>query len=385
MYQIKLLNKISASGLSVLPIDNYNCSEDVENPDGVIVRSASMHEMELPPALQVVARAGAGVNNIPIEKCSQLGIAVFNTPGANANAVKELTIMGLLMSARKIFPAMMWVQDLKGRGEAVPDLVEKGKSEFAGPEIKGKKLGLIGLGKIGGIVANAAWDLGMEVCGYTPFLTVEDALKINPGVHRADTIGEIYSQCDFISLHVPSNKETKEMINASTMASMKKGVRILNFSRGDLVNNADMIAALDKKHVRCYLTDFPDDGLLGHPGVIALPHLGSSTPESEETCAVMAAASVKDYLETGNVRNSINLPEIRVPRSGRPRIAVIHKNVPKMITQITGLGQVNINNLSTDSKGAIGYLIMDLDAPATEEQLQKIRALDGVFRVRYFK
>ena len=385
MYQIKLLNKISPLGLSVLSGAQYNCGEDVEDPHAIIVRSASLHEMELGKNLQAIARAGAGINNIPVEKCSELGIAVFNTPGANANAVKELTIMGLLMSARKISPAMQWVQGLKGKGVEVPALVEKGKGNFAGPEIKGKTLGVIGLGTIGVMVAGSAVEMGMEVYGYDPFLSVSAAFRINPRVSRAMSLKEIYTRCDFISLHLPSTGDTRDMINSESLAEMKQGVRILNFARGDLVVSDDIIAALDEDQVCCYLTDFPDQTLLAHPGVIALPHLGASTPESEENCAIMAAEEIRDYLETGNVRNSINLPEIQVPRSGRARLGVIHHNTPAMIARISSLVPSNINNLTNNSKDAIGYLVMDLDEPLTCEQVEKINTLSGVIRARYFK
>ncbi|HHY53161.1 MAG TPA: 3-phosphoglycerate dehydrogenase, partial [Clostridiales bacterium] len=255
MYKIKLLNKISPAGLAVFSSSNYQVGEDIENPDGIIVRSASMHEMELPPNLLAIARAGVGVNNIPVDRCTELGIAVFNTPGANANAVKELTIMGLLMSARKIFPAMEWVQSLRGRGDEVPKLVEAGKSKFTGPEIKGKKLGVIGLGTIGVLVANAAVELGMEVYGYDPFLSVDTAFKIHRSVHHANTLKEIYDVCDFITLHVPATRETKGMINSQSLNAMKSGVRILNFARGELVDDDDMLAALEDRQVRCYVTD----------------------------------------------------------------------------------------------------------------------------------
>ena len=387
MHQIKLLNKISAKGLNILPEVNYRYGEDVKNPDGILVRSASMHEMELGENLQAIARAGAGTNNIPIDKCNDLGIAVFNTPGANANAVKEIAIMGLFMSARRIFASMEWVQSLKGKGAEVPALVEKGKSNFVGPEVKGKRLGVIGLGMIGVMVSNTAVELGMEVVGYDPFLSVDTALKISRDVTRVTSLREIYSQCDFITLHLPSIAETRGMINAETLAACKPGVRILNFSRGDLVNNADIIAALDEGQVYCYVTDFPEDALLGHPGVLAIPHLGASTPESEENCAVMAAQQIKDYIENGNVQNAINLPNMQVPRSGRGRIAVIHKNEASMISQISGLvaSKANINNLSTDSRQALGYIIMDLDADVDSKLIDQINALDGVIRVRYFQ
>lgn len=385
MHEIKLLNKISPTGLAVLPAQSYRCGEDVENPDGIMVRSASMHDMEFSPHLRAIARAGAGVNNIPVERCSQQGIAVFNTPGANANAVKELTVMALLMSARKVFPAMEWVQSLHGRGSEVPALVEKEKSRFSGPEIKGKKLGVIGMGLIGVEVINAAVDLGMEVYGYDPFLSVDTAMKIHVGARHANTLKEIYEVCDFISLHLPVTSETKGMINSQSIAMMKPGVRILNFARGELVDSEEMIAALNERQVRCYITDFPNDEILGHPGVIALPHLGASTPESEDNCAEMAARQLKDFLETGNVRNSVNLPDLQVPRSGRGRITVIHRNIPTMLSQMTALVNANIKHLTNQSKNGLAYTVMDLDERVTTDMTQRILDLEGVIAVRAFK
>ena len=385
MYNIKLLNKISAQGLSILPNLNYHCGEGVENPDGIIVRSAAMHDMEFGPNLLAIARAGAGTNNIPTPKCSELGICVFNTPGANANAVKELTIMALVMSARQAFPAMQWAQSLKGKGAEVPALVEKGKSNFVGPELKGKALGVIGLGTIGVLVSNLAVDMGMEVHGYDPYMSVDAALKLSKMVKRDGTLKDIYTQCDYITLHLPSIADTRGMINAETLAMTKKGVRILNFSRGDLVESSDMLAALEEGQVGCYVTDFPDDSLLCHPGVLALPHLGASTPESEENCAIMAAHEIRDYLEHGNITNSINLPGVSVPRSERPRICIIHKNVAGVLKQITGLVGANINNATNDSRGDLGYIIMDLDAPADADLIEEISAMPEVIRVRYLK
>jgi len=379
VYKIKLLNKISSLGLAVLPKENYTCAEDIADPQGIIVRSASMHEMEFGDELLAIARAGAGVNNIPAEKCTEQGICVFNTPGANANAVKELAVLGLLMSARKVFAAMQWAQGLKGEGDKVPALVEKGKSNFTGPELSGKKLGLIGLGKIGMMLANAAVALEMEVYGYDPYLTPEAASKLECGVHRVDTMGEIYSQCDFISLHLPSTRETKGMINAQLIATMKPGMRILNFARGDLVNSADIIAALDAGQLTSYLTDFPDETLLGHEGVLAIPHLGASTPESEENCAVMAADQMREYLENGNVVNSINLPGLVVPPSSKPRVAVIYKGAPGAADQIAKLVPGSLNKAE---RGEIAYAIVELDASPAADLVEKIKAIPGVLRVR---
>ena len=379
MYKIKLLNKISPLGLNVLPSAKYTCAEDIDAPDGIIVRSASMHEMEFGGELLGIARAGAGVNNIPIEKCTEQGIAVFNTPGANANAVKELAVLGLLMSARKVFASMEWAQGLKGEGDKVPALVEKGKGNFAGPELSGKKLGLIGLGKIGAMLANIAVALEMEVYGYDPYLTPEAKSKIDSKVNLIGSVGEIYSQCDFISLHLPSTKETKGMINAQLISSMKPGMRIINFARGDLVNSADVIAALDAGQLACYLTDFPDETLLGHAGVLAIPHLGASTPESEENCAVMAADQIREYLEHGNVINAINLPGLVVPPSGKPRVAVICKGNPGAADQIAKLAPGSLNKAE---KSDTSYIIVELDSAPAADLSDKIKSVPGVMRVR---
>ena len=380
MYKIKLLNKISPLGLSVLPSAKYICTEDMDAPDGIIVRSAAMHDMEFGPELLGIARAGAGVNNIPIEKCTEQGIAVFNTPGANANAVKELAVLGLLMSARKVFDGMKWAQELKGEGDNVPALVEKGKANFTGPELTGKKLGLIGMGKIGAMLANIAIALGMEVYGYDPYLSPELAAKLlEGGVNRVDSLGEIYSQCDYISLHSPSTKETKGMINAQAISGMKPGMRIINFARGDLVNSGDVIAALDAGQLASYLTDFPDETLLGHSGVLAIPHLGASTPESEENCAVMAADQIREYLEHGNVINAINLPGLVVPPSGKSRVTVIYKGAADTADKIAGLVSGSVNKAE---RGEIGYVLVELDGAPSADIADKIKAVPGVMRVR---
>jgi len=387
MFQIKLLNKISPSGLAILDKKEFNCGEDMENPDGIVVRSASMHELELPAAVRGIARAGAGTNNIPIDRCSEQGVVVFNTPGANANAVKELTIAGLLMSARKISPSMKWVQELKGQGDAVPGLVEKGKSKFIGPELAGKKLGVIGLGAIGVMVCNTARHFNMEVYGYDPYLSVETALKLSRSIHHATTLQDIYQNCDFITLHLPLTGETKGMINSASINQMKHGVRILNFSRGELVENEDIIAAVEEKQVYCYITDFPNDALLGHYGIIALPHLGASTPESEINCAEMAAYQLRDFLKTGNILNSVNLPNTLVPYDPiRQRITVFHRNIPNMISRIAAsAGDNNIHHLTDNSKDAYAYTMMDLDGGMIPEIVDKLKKIDGVIRVTHIK
>lgn len=385
MRKIKLMNKISPSGLEILEDAGYKCAEDIENPDGILVRSASLHDMEIPASVRGIARAGAGTNNIPVDKCSQQGIVVFNTPGGNANAVKELTIMGLLLSARKSFPAMQWVQGLKGQGSDVPKIVEKEKSKFTGPELNGKRLGVIGLGAIGVMVANTASHFGMEILGYDPYLSLDAAWSLSRSVKHAKSLKEIYANCDFISLHVPLTSETRGMINSQSIALMKPGVRILNFSRGELAETIDLLAALDEKKVYCYVTDFPSDEVLGHPGVIALPHLGASTPESEDNCAEMAAAQLKEFLDNGNIRNSVNMPEIFVERTAKPRITLMHLNKPAMISQITGAVGKNINNLINNSKGDYAYLLIDLDEEVSPDILEKLQKIEGVIRVRAIK
>ena len=384
MFKIKTYNKISKSGLEVFD-DKYTIGDEVENADGAIVRSAALHDVEFPASLKAIARAGAGVNNIPIDRCSEQGIVVFNTPGANANAVKELVLAGLFIGSRRVIPAIEWAKTLKGQGEEVGKLVEKGKGAFAGPELKGKKLGVIGLGAIGVLVANAANHLGMKVLGYDPYLSVNSAWNLtHKAVHIYD-IKEIYEQCDYITVHVPLTDSTKNLINADVIAKMKDGVRILNFSRAALVNSADIKAALESGKVASYVTDFPTDELLCVDGVIAIPHLGASTPESEDNCAAMAAAELIDYIENGNIVNSVNLPEISMPRSGKHRVCVIHKNIPNMITAITGIvagDGINIENMLNKSRGDYAYTMLDVADVNEDEIVTKIEAVDGVIKVR---
>ena len=384
MYKILTLNKISETGLKNFP-DNYAYSGEEANPDAILVRSASMHDMELPEGTLAIARAGAGVNNIPIEKCSEQGIVVFNTPGANANAVKELVLCAMLLSSRKIPAAMDWVKTLKGNGAEVPKMVEKGKSAFAGPEIEGKTLGVVGLGAIGVLVANAALSLGMEVYGYDPFLSVDAAWSLSRGVHHAASLDEIYANSDYITLHVPLTPDTKELVCAKTIAAMKDNVRILNFARGDLVNTADILAAINDGKVAAYATDFGNDELLGAPGVLVLPHLGASTPESEDNCAVMAVDEIRDYLENGNITHSVNMPAVSVPRSGRARITIIHKNVPNVISKITSTvasENINIDNMVNKSRGEYAYTMLDTDTDVSADAIAAIEALDETVRVR---
>ncbi len=384
MYKIKTYNKISKIGLSVFD-DKYTIGDEVENADGAIVRSAALHDVEFPKDLKAIARAGAGTNNIPIERCSEQGIVVFNTPGANANAVKELVLAGLLISSRRVISAIEWAKTLKGDGDAVGKEVEKGKSAFAGPEIKGKTLGVIGLGAIGVLVANAANSLGMTVYGYDPYLSVKSAWNLTHNAIHIDDIKELYQKCDYITVHVPLTDSTKNTINAESIAMMKDGVRILNFARGGLVNDNDIKAALESGKVAAYVTDFPDDDLLCVDGVIAIPHLGASTPESEDNCATMAAKELIDYIENGNIVNSVNLPEITMPRSGEKRICVIHKNIPNMLTAITGVvaqGGVNIENMLNKSRGDFAYTMLDINAADCNTISEQLSAIDGVIRVR---
>lgn len=385
MYQVKCLNKISPLGTSRLG-ENYQVGEDVENPDAILVRSAAMHDMEFNKNLLAIARAGAGTNNIPVERCVQEGIVVFNTPGANANAVKELVIAALLLTSRKIVPGIEWAGTLKGKGDEVGKLVEKGKSSFVGPEIAGKTLGVIGLGAIGILVANAAEALGMKVMGYDPFLSVEGAWGLSSNTQRALTLEEIYASCDYISLHVPLTPDTKEMINAATIAQMKEHVRILNFARGDLVNNTDLLKALADGKVAAYATDFPNDALLGVENVLAIPHLGASTPESEDNCACMAADEIKDYLENGNIKNSVNLPNVSMPReNGAKRVCIIHQNIPNMISSLTGVLAnigVNIENMQSKSKKEYAYTILDVTGNVNDDTVKAINDNDGIIFVR---
>lgn len=387
MYNILTLNKISAAGLNNFTAD-YKCSTDEAAPDAVLVRSASMHDMELAENTLAIARAGAGVNNIPIPACSEKGVVVFNTPGANANAVKELVIAGLLLTSRKVVSAIDWAKTLKGNGDTVPKDVEKGKSAFAGPEIFGKTLGVVGLGAIGILVANAAAALGMKVVGYDPYLSEEGKAKLNPEIKVTAELPEIFANADYITLHVPLNDGTRGLVNKDTIAAMKDSVRILNFARGELVDTPDIIDALEKGKVAAYATDFPNDALIGATGVIAIPHLGASTPESEDNCAVMAVNQVKDYLENGNIKNSVNLPAVSVDRNGKHRMTIIHKNTAGIVNQITttiAAENVNIDNMVNKSKGEYAYTMIDTDTNVSEEAVAAVVAIEGVIRVRVIK
>lgn len=386
MYNILTLNKIAKIGTDRLG-ENYNVSDAQDAPDAVLVRSAAMHDMEMPASLLAIARAGAGVNNIPVADCAKKGIVVFNTPGANANAVKELVLAGMLLSSRKIVDGIEWAKTLKGNGDQVGKMVEKGKSQFVGPEIKGKKLGVIGLGAIGILVANAAKALGMDVIGYDPFLSVDAAWKLSSDISHAASMDDVFAQSDYITVHVPLNADTKGLVNAESIAKMKDGVRILNFSRDGLVNSADVIAALESGKLAAYVTDFATDDVLCAKNVIAIPHLGASTPESEDNCAVMAADEVKDYLENGNITNSVNYPALSMPRSGDVRICVLHNNVPNLLQQILnaiGESGANVENMQNKSRGDVAYSVVDVTGYADAIEAS-VKAIDGVMRVRIIK
>ena len=385
MYKILCLNKISPIGTKRFG-ESYTFSPEMAGPDAILVRSASMHDMELDPGLLAIARAGAGTNNIPVEDCARKGVVVFNTPGANANAVKELVLCALLLSSRKIGPAMDWVKTLKGQGVEVGKLVEKGKAQFAGPELQGKTLGVVGLGAIGILVANAAHSLGMEVYGYDPFLSVDAAWRLSRSVHRSLSLDEIYQNCDYITLHLPATAETKGMINGETIGKMKDGARLLNFARGELVDSAALLEALESGKIAAYATDFPTDGMLGAENVIALPHLGASTPESEDNCAQMAVDQIKEYLENGNIINSVNLPGLTMSREpGTSRMCVIHRNVPGAIatfTSVCGQAGINIENMQSKSRGEFAYTVLDVSGGDVASAAQSLENLDAIIRVR---
>lgn len=387
MFNILTLNKIASCGLERLDKAKYTITDDAAcNADGIILRSFKMHEMELPSSLKAVARAGAGTNNIPVDKCAEKGIVVFNTPGANANGVKELVIAGLLLSSRKVVDGINWASTLTG--DDVDKQVEKGKSSFAGSEIKGKTLGVIGLGAIGVLVANAAIKLGMKVVGYDPFLSVNAAWHLDSHVRKATSLNDIYTESDYITIHVPLNDDTKHTINKESIDAMKDGVKILNFARGGLVNNDDIKAAIASGKVSCYVVDFPSEETVNQPGIIAIPHLGASTEESEDNCAVMAADELSEYLETGNIVNSVNMPACSLPVAGNGRITIIHKNIPNMISSFTNIISqcgMNIEDMINKSRGDYAYTILNTSAEITAEVEEKINAVDGVIRVRIIK
>ena len=386
MYNILTLNAISPKGLAKLPGENFAVSGDIANPDGIIVRSADMHEYNFPDSLLCVARAGAGTNNIPLDKCAEKGIVVFNTPGANANAVKELVIAALLLASRKIVEASEWTKTLKGQPD-MDKLVESGKKKFAGPEITGKKLGVLGLGAIGVLVANAALALGMEVIGYDPYLSVQSAWHISGQVELAKSIEEVVSQSDYVTIHTPLNDSTKGMINAELLKKFKKGARLINIARGGLVDPAAVAEALDNGTLTKYVADFAAEELLGKENVITLPHLGASTPESEENCAVMAAKELKEYIEYGNIKNSVNFPNCEAPYTGKARVTIAHQNIPNMVGSITAIfakENLNIDNMINKSRGDWAYTIIDFDSLGDKHDslLNELKGLKGVVKPR---
>ena len=386
MLKVKLMNKIAKVGTDVLSATKYEVGENVTEEDAVMVRSAALHEMPFSPNLRAIARCGAGVNNIPIDRCTEQGVVVFNTPGANANAVKELAIAALVLASRDIVGGVKWVETLKDAPD-VAKAVEKGKSAFVGHELAGKTLGVIGLGAIGGMVANAAVALGMTVMGYDPYITAKAAWSLAPSVKQASDYADIFANCDYITLHVPATPQTKNMICEKSIAQMKDGVRIINLARADLVNAADIKKALQDKKVAAYVTDFPTDETAGADGIIAIPHLGASTVESEDHCAVMAAQQLDEFLTCGNIRNSVNFPSVGLPYSENPRVCIMNKNIPNMLTQITSAfsaQNINIEHLANGSKGEIAYTIVETNVEAGADILSKLNAIEGVFGVRTF-
>jgi D-3-phosphoglycerate dehydrogenase len=383
MYNIKLVNNISEVGLKRLN-DQYLVGEDMDNEDAILVRSASLHDYDFPASLKAIARAGAGVNNIPLEECAKKGIVVFNTPGANANAVKELVLCGLFLSSRKIVEGIDWLASQKNNTN-VESAAEKQKNQYVGPELDGKKLGIIGLGAIGVAVANAATKLGMEVLGYDPFLSVNAAWGMSKWVKNAESLTNIFKECDYISLHLPSNKDTKEFINAEAFKQMKDGVRLLNFARGDLVNNKDLLEAVATNKVAKYISDFAVPELIGIENIILLPHLGASTPESEDNCAKMAVKEIKEFLENGNIKNSVNFPNVMQVRESKTRICITNRNVPKVLSNISKLfadHHLNIENMVNRSKGDFSYTLIDTNEDVRQDIIERIEALEGIITVR---
>ncbi|MFJ7729126.1 phosphoglycerate dehydrogenase [Neobacillus sp. NPDC097160] len=386
---IKTLNHIAESGLKVFNQDHFTVDNNSEDPDAIVVRSFNMHELEFGNNLKAIARAGAGVNNIPVEKCTEQGIVVFNTPGANANAVKEIVLTSLMALSRNLFAGVAWTKTLDGEGEQIPKLVEAGKKQFVGKEIKGKTLGVIGLGAIGALVANDALDLDMDVIGFDPFISVDTAWNLSRNVQRAMTLEQLFAESDYITVHVPLTNETKEMFNKQAFSTMKPGVHILNFSRGELVNEIDIAVALEDGIVGKYMTDFPNENVLKMKNTICTPHLGASTRESEENCAIMAARQVKEFLETGNIKNSVNFPNASLPFTGKGRVAAFHQNVPNMVGQITSAFSsyhLNIADMVNRSRGGYAYTMIDIDDQINGDIIpglvEKINQIEGIITAR---
>ena len=383
-YQIQTLNAISPAIYTQLG-EHYHVSDHAEQPDAILVRSASMHDLPLAPSVLCIARAGAGTNNIPIDACTQAGVCVLNTPGANANAVCEMVLAAMLLSCRDIVGGIEWARGLKGQGDGIEKAVEKGKKAFVGPELRGKTLGVIGLGAIGSRVANCAIELGMEVYGYDPYISIEAAWNLSSQVHHCVNLNDMLPLCDYITIHVPYLPTTKDTINAQTLALCKDGVKILNYARGELVNTAALLEAMDTGKVSGYMTDFPSEDILGRPGIVCTPHLGASTPEAEDNCAVMAAQEISDYLKNGNITHSVNMPEVHQPRAGGKRICIIHKNEPGMISQITALtteAGLNIENMVNKSKKNMAYTMLDATGAVDGRLAEKLAAIPAVIRVR---
>lgn len=386
MKKIKLMNKIAKVGTDVFDRAKYEVSEELTNEDAIMVRSAALHDVEFADSVAAIARCGAGVNNIPVDKCTEKGIVVFNTPGANANGVKELALCALILAARDVVGGIKWAETLKGQ-EGVAKLVEKGKSAYVGNELVGKTLGVIGLGAIGGMVANAANALGMKVMGYDPYLTPKAAWSLSPAIKQASSYDDIFKNCDYISIHVPATPQTKNMICEKSISMMKDGVKIINLARADLVNATDIKKAIADKKVSVYVTDFPTEETVGETGIINIPHLGASTNESEDHCAIMAAQQLDAYLTTGNIQNSVNFPNVSLPVSAEHRICVMHKNIPNMLSQITGAFasvNTNIENMANGSKGDVAYTIVETNDPIDEKTVDTVMAIDGVFKIKCY-
>ena len=385
MFKIKTMNKIAAVGLDRLPAENYTVADDVSGEAGILVRSAKLHDYHFPDSLLAIARAGAGTNNIPVEQCAEKGIVVFNTPGANANAVKELAVCALLLSSRNIIGGSMWVKEQVASGVDVTTVVEKGKSAFTGPEVYHKTLGVVGLGAIGVLVANAAQKLGMDVYGYDPYLSVNSALRLDRHVNVVKSPEELYRVADYVTIHVPFMEATRHTINADALSNMKDGVRIINLARGELVDDEALLAALDSGKVASYVTDFPNNALAANDKVVVIPHLGASTPESEDNCAVMAVDELRDYLENGNIRNSVNYPNVEMDRSGVQRLCIFHRNIPAMLANITlqlAEDGINVENMTNKSKGNWAYTMVDVGSEVDSKAISDIKAIPGVIRVR---
>ncbi len=386
MYRIQTANKISPDGLSRLDPARFLIEDDIQHPDGILVRSADLNDCQFPDSLRAIARAGAGTNNIPLDRCAQEGIVVFNTPGANANAVKELVLCSMLMSSRDIMGGIQWTKDVKT--DNLPKEVEAGKSAFAGPELGGKTVGILGLGAIGVLVANACYRLGMEVMGYDPYLSVNAALQLDRHINVVNNVDDLYKNADYITIHIPYMPATKDTINEEAISKMKGSVRIINLARGELVNQEAITAALNAGRVARYVTDFPNEDIIQVKNVIALPHLGASTPDSELNCAIMAANQLKNYLIDGNIVNSVNLPDVSMERSGLSRLCMIHKNVPNMLGQITNIlaeEKINVENMMNKSRGDVAYTLLDISSRVDDAMADKLRAIPDVIRVRLLR